>query len=67
LNNLKFKQNRREQLVEYPSCERANCINWKEGRCSLKNPEANNGSCLDFEEAMDYLRLEADAIKGTLG
>jgi len=54
-------------LLPFPLCERKNCINWKEGRCSLKDPEKSGDSCLDFEDAMDALRLKADAIKGTLG
>ena len=53
--------------MDHPSCERKNCINWKEGRCSLFNPEKSGDSCLDFEDAMDALRLKADAIKRTLG
>ena len=51
----------------YPFCERKSCINWKEGCCSLKAPEKSGDSCLDFEDAMDFLRLKADAKKGTLG
>lgn len=51
----------------YPLCERKNCINWKEGRCAIKEPEKFNCSCLDYEDALDSLRLRADAIKGTLG
>ncbi|MDD4325103.1 MAG: hypothetical protein WC203_07810 [Candidatus Bathyarchaeia archaeon] len=50
----------------YSSCEKKSCINWKQGRCSLKNPESVGDSCLDFEDEMDFLRLKADAIKGTL-
>lgn len=53
-------------LLENPSCERKNCINWKDGKCSLKNPEKDGASCLNFEDEMDFLRLRADAIKGTL-
>jgi hypothetical protein len=56
-----------EGLVDYPSCERTNCLNWKEGRCALKNPEKSGNSCLDYEDAMDFVRLKADAIRGTLG
>jgi hypothetical protein len=33
----------------------------------LKDPEKSGDSCLDFEDAMGFLRLKADAIKGTLG
>jgi len=53
--------------VEYPLCELTNCINWKNGRCALKDPEISGDSCIDYEDAMDALRLKADAIKGTLG
>jgi hypothetical protein len=48
-------------------CEQSTCINNKEGRCSLANPEKVGDSCLDYEDAMDFLRLKADAVKGTLG
>jgi len=53
--------------LEYPSCERTDCINWKEGHCTLKNPEKNGASCLHYENTMDFLRLKADAVKGSLG
>jgi hypothetical protein len=33
----------------------------------LKNLEKNGDSCLEFEDAIDFLRLKADAIKGALG
>ncbi len=49
------------------SCDKKTCINYKEGRCSLSNPEKVSDSCLNFEDEMDSLRLRADAIKGTLG
>jgi len=52
--------------MDYPPCERKNCINWKQGHCSLSNPEKVNGECLNFEDAIDFLRLKADAVKGTL-
>jgi hypothetical protein len=52
--------------MDFPVCERKGCINWKEGHCSLKCPEKNDGSCIDFQDAMDFFRLKADAIKGTL-
>lgn len=54
-------------MMDYPLCERASCINFKSGRCALKEPEKNGDFCLDYEDAMDALRLRADAIKGTLG
>jgi hypothetical protein len=52
--------------MDFPVCEKRSCINWKEGHCNLKNPEKNGKACLDFEDTMDYLRLKADAIKGSL-
>jgi hypothetical protein len=52
--------------MDYPACERKNCINYKNGRCTLKSPEITEGACLDFEDAMEFLRLKADAVKGTL-
>ncbi len=33
---------------------------------TLTNPEKVGDSCPDFEDAMDSLRLKADAIRGTL-
>ena len=52
--------------MDFPICERKTCIKWKEGRCSLKDPEKNGTSCLNFEDEMDFLRLKADALKGSL-
>jgi hypothetical protein len=54
-------------LLDHPSCERKNCIHCKDNHCALKEPERTGAFCLDFEDAMDFLRLKADAIKGTLG
>ncbi len=53
--------------LDFPSCNRSNCIHWKEAHCSLKDPEREGSDCLDFEDAMDFVRLKADAIKGSLG
>jgi hypothetical protein len=53
--------------VDYPLCERTNCVKWKNGHCDLKDTEKTSDSCIDYEDAMDALRLKADAIKGTLG
>jgi hypothetical protein len=52
--------------MDYPLCERSNCINWKNGHCTLKDPEKNGTSCLHYEDELDFLRLKADPIKGTL-
>jgi len=53
--------------MSHVHCDKKLCINYKEGHCSLTSPEKVNGDCLDFEDAMDSLRLKADAIRGTLG
>jgi hypothetical protein len=53
-------------LLDQPSCEKQSCINWKQGHCSLTNPEKVSDFRLDFEDAADFLRLKADGIKGTL-
>jgi len=52
--------------MSFPVCERKTCINWKNGCCGLKDPEKTGESCLDFEDAMDFLRLNAGAVRGTL-
>ncbi len=52
--------------MDHPQCDRSNCINWKDGHCTLKDPEKDETYCLNFEDSMDYLRLKADAIRGTL-
>jgi hypothetical protein len=51
----------------YFLCDKKNCINWEDGHCTIKNPEKIQDACLNFEDAMDYLRLKADAVKGSLG
>ncbi|MCJ7712847.1 hypothetical protein MUO66_00085 [Candidatus Bathyarchaeota archaeon] len=52
--------------MNYPTCNKNKCINWKNGKCALKEPEKTNNYCLHFEDSMDSLRLKADAIKGSL-
>ena len=54
------------KFVDYSMCGRNNCINWKDGHCTLKDPEKNGDFCLDYEDSMDALRLKADPIRGTL-
>ena len=48
------------------SCDKKSCINWNDGHCFHANPEKVVNECLDFEDATDFVRLKADAIKGTL-
>jgi len=52
--------------MDYPFCEKTNCVNFKEGRCTLKNPEKSEKHCLHYEDTMDSLRLKANTFKGTL-
>jgi hypothetical protein len=54
-------------FLSQTSCDKKSCINYKEGHCSLSNPEKVGDSCLDFEDVMDFFRLKADAVRGTLG
>jgi hypothetical protein len=49
------------------SCDKKTCINNQEGYCALSNPEKVGDSCLEYEDTMDFSRLKADAVKGTLG
>ena len=53
--------------MDNPPCDKKSCINWKKEHCALSSPERVGESCLDYEDAMDFLRLKADAVKGTLG
>ena len=48
------------------NCIKKTCIHYKNGHCSLTNPEKEGDNCLDFEDTMDFLRLKADAVRGTL-
>ena len=52
---------------DYPICGYKNCINWKDGHCTLKDPEKIGDFCLYYEDALDALRLKTDAISSTLG
>jgi len=53
--------------MDYPLCNRKNCINWKNGRCTIPDPEKEGDSCIYYEDTADALRLKADPIKGSLG
>ena len=44
--------------MDYLLCNRKNCINWKKGRCSLKDPEKEGESRLHYEDTLDSLRLK---------
>jgi hypothetical protein len=48
-------------------CNKRNCINYQDGYCSIVKLEKVGNDCLDFEDAMDSLRLRVDVIRGTLG
>jgi len=52
--------------MDYPPCENKTCIQWKNSHCSMREPEKCDNSCLDFEDALDFFRLKADALKGSL-
>jgi hypothetical protein len=46
--------------AEKIACTRESCINYKEGYCSLRNPERNIDYCLYYEDALDSLRLNVN-------
>jgi hypothetical protein len=48
-------------------CDKKNCISNKNGLCSRVDPEKEGNSCIDYEDELDFVRLKADAIRGTLG
>lgn len=52
--------------MDYPFCEKRNCVSYKKGHCILKTPEKDKESCLHYEEIMDSLRLKVDTFKGGL-
>ena len=54
----------RGDLLDHPFYEKKNCVNYMKGRCTLKNPEKDDGSCLHYEDVMDSLRLKTDVSKG---
>ena len=54
-------------ILSPTTCDKKTCINYKAGLCNLVNPEKNGLDCLDYEDALDFYRLRADAIRGTLG
>jgi len=47
------------------SCEKKPVLTLMMGAV-LTDPEKVGNECLDFEDALDYLRLRADAIRVTL-
>jgi len=53
--------------MAYPECDRKTCINWENGYCMIKDPEKTESACIDYEDALDFLRLRVDVIKGSLG
>jgi hypothetical protein len=54
-------------ILSQISCDKKSCIYCKDGHCSLTNPEKVGNECLDLEDATDFVRLKADAIKRTRG
>jgi len=49
------------------TCDREQCVNNRDGYCSLKNPEREGDRCLHYEDIMNALRLEVNVFRGTLG
>lgn len=47
-------------------CEKKNCVNFKNGFCTQKNPEKYGNSCLDYEDLAKTFRSKIRFKKGTL-
>ncbi len=52
--------------MDFPPCLQRSCIHWKNEHSSLRSPERSEAACLEFEDAVDFLGLKAEAIKITL-
>ena len=52
--------------MKYYPCKKTNCVNYKNGFCTQKNPEKYDDSCLDFEDIAKSFRLKIGFKKGTL-
>jgi len=67
--NIKYKRRHLYfygDCMDYPFCEKKDCVNYKNGRCILRNPEKGKECCLHYEDIMDSLRLKVDTSKGTI-
>ena len=67
LKNIQFLDFEESGFLEKIFCDKKTCINYKNGYCYLKNPEKVGTDCLEYKDALDFLRLKADAVRGTLG
>ena len=67
LKNTQFLNFEASDFLDKVFCDKKTCINYKDGYCSLKDPEKVGDDCLEYEDTLDFLRLKADAIRGTLG
>jgi hypothetical protein len=47
-------------------CEKTNCVNYKNGFCTQKNPEKYDDSCIDYEDLAKSFRSKIRFKKGTL-
>ena len=48
-------------------CEMENCVNYKNGYCTQKNPEKYEDSCLNYEDLTKSFRSKVRFKKGILG
>ena len=47
-------------------CEKTNCVYYKSGFCTQKNPEKYDDSCLDYEDLAKSFRSKIRFKNGTL-
>ena len=52
--------------MNHIQCEMKNCVNFKKGYCTQKNPEKYEDSCLDFEDLAKSFRSKIRFKKGSL-
>ena len=52
--------------MNHIQCEMKNCVNYKNGYCTQKNPEKYEDSCLDFEDLAKSFRSKIIFKKGKL-
>ena len=55
-----------DNIIEKVTCNRDSCVHYREGYCTLKNPERNGDNCLYYEDTLSSLRLKVDSFKGSL-
>lgn len=48
---------------EKVKCSRESCVSYRDGYCSLKNPERDGDNCLHYEDTLNSLRLKIETLR----